>query len=230
MHRVLAAILVAILATACGRTRTSGFFEGPLIGTSQHPPEQHAGIALQTAAVTDTLVNSTFDNVVERPFGDNCPFEIYSGALQIDNSHLSDPLVLLSVAGLQEDGTVSADFELREAASHCVVGLVLRADDNADFLLAGVNSRGQYTIQQCIGGLWAPVMGLESFESSRLLPWDPGRISLTAEVHGCYVDLLVNGQLIQVVKAALPVLGQVGVFVDGYTWAALDRFSVVPLD
>jgi hypothetical protein len=228
MKRLIVPLMLA-LVSACGPTRTSGFFSGPLL---DHDDRQDTltTVSVRTVSVSDTLVNCAFDNVAERPFGDNCPFETYSGALQIDNSSSPDPVVLLSTAGLQEDGTVEAGFVIREGASHCVVGLVLRADDSSSFLLAAVNSRGQYAIQQCIRGLWSPVMGLEAFESSRLLPWDPERLALTAEVHGNYVDFYVNGQLIQVVRAALPLLGQVGVFVDGYVWAALDRFSVVPLD
>jgi hypothetical protein len=226
-------ILVLFLIAACGQPRTAGFFSGPILSGGTPPqtgPDEHPDLSVQSVPVSDTLVNCTFDNVLERPFGDNCPFETYSGALQIDNSSQPDPVVLLSTSGLQEDGTISADFRIREGASHCVVGLVMRADDEASFLLAGVNSRGQYTIQQCTRGLWSPVMGMEAFESSRLLPWDPDRLSLLVEVHDTYADLYVNGLLIQVVKAAMPVLGQVGVFVDGYVWAELDRFSVVPLD
>jgi len=224
------AILSAVLLTvACGPARTSGFFSGPLLDNSRQPVQQ-TPISVQQVSVSDTLVNCTFDNVAQRPFGDNCPYETYSGALQIDNSAKSDPVVLLSTAGLQRDGTVEADFQIREGAAHCVVGLVLRADDDADFLLAAVNSRGQYTIQQCTRGMWSPVMGLEAFESSRLLSWDPPRLAVTAEIHGDYVDLFVNGQLIQVVRTSMPALGQVGVFVDGYVWAALDRFLVVPAE
>ncbi len=150
--------------------------------------------------------------------------------MHIDNHAFDEPVLLMSTAALQKDGLVEASFDIVESRSHSVAGLVLRAEDEESFLLAGANSRGQYTIQRCMRGLWIPVMGLDPFESSRLLPFDPDRMVLSAEVHGTYVDFYVNGQLIQVVKTSLPVMGQVGVFVDGRMSVDLDRFTVVPFE
>jgi hypothetical protein len=148
--------------------------------------------------------------------------------MHIDNSIFSDPVILLSTAGLVDDGLVEAQFDLLDAATHCVVGLVVGAESIEDFLLLGVNSRGQYTIQRCINGLWLPVMGLDAFESSRLLPYSQPGVEVSAQVHGNYVDLRVNGQLIQVVRTAMPAMGQVGVFIDGYVNTDLDRITVIP--
>lgn len=76
--------------------------------------------------------------------------------------------------------------------------------------------------------MWLPVMGLDSFESSRLLPYNQPGVELSALIHGNYIDLRVNGQLIQVVRTAMPAMGQVGVFIDGYVNTNLDRLTVVP--
>ncbi len=77
--------------------------------------------------------------------------------------------------------------------------------------------------------MWIPVMGLDTFQSSRLLPYRMEQVELTAEVHGNYVDLSVNGQLIQVIRTAVPPTGQIGVFIDGGMDVSLDRLTVVPL-
>jgi hypothetical protein len=148
--------------------------------------------------------------------------------MHIDNSVFRSPVILLSTAGLVRDGLVEAQFDEADLLDHSVLGIVLRAEGSDDFLLLGANSRGQYTVQKCINGLWFPVMGMEPFEKSRLLPYDLPGVVLSAEVHGCYVDFRVNGQLIQVVKTALPQLGQIGIFIDAYASASLDRFTVVP--
>src|SRR5512136_779792 len=95
-----AVIPVLFLVSACGPARTSGFFSGAILDHGDVPAVT-TSLTIQQASVSDTLVNCTFDNVVERPFGDNCPFETYSGALQIDNSSSADPVILLSTAGLQ---------------------------------------------------------------------------------------------------------------------------------
>jgi len=176
----------------------------------------------------DTLVNCTFDDILARPFGSLCIYEVYNGAMHIDNSLYSEPIVLLSTAGLLDDGIVEAQFDLVDAPAHCVVGLVLGAESTGDFILLGVNSRGQYTVQKCMNGLWLPVMGLDAFESSRLLPYSLPGVVVSAQLHGNYIDLRVNGQLIQVVRTTMPETGQVGVFVDGYVSTELDRFTVVP--
>jgi hypothetical protein len=84
-------------------------------------------------------------------------------------------------------------------------------------------------VQRCRNGLWIPVMGLDSFEESRLLPYSIRQVELTAEVHGSYTDFSVNGQLIQVVRTQVPPTGQVGVFVDAGMDAELDRITVMPL-
>jgi hypothetical protein len=228
MNRLLIAALALTATLGCGRARTSGFFVGPTIGAQTGYDTSAQPVSVLSAEYTDTLLNCTFDNVIEMPFGDNCRFETYHGALHIDNFGADKPIVLLSIAGLQEDATVEADFDLVDTPPQAVVGLVLRAQDTANFLLAGVNSRGQYTIQQCMNGMWVPVMGLEPFESSRLLPFDQGSMLLTAEVHGSYVDFSVNGQLIQVIRTGIPPAGQIGVFVDAYSDVALDRLTVVP--
>jgi hypothetical protein len=228
MNRLLIAALAVPLALACGRPRTSGFFVGPTIGAQTSHDTSAQPVTVLSAEFTDTLLNCTFDNVIEMPFGDNCRFETYHGALHIDNYGSAEPIVLLSTAGLQKDATVEADFDLVDTPPQAVVGLVLRAQDASNFLLAGVNSRGQYTVQQCLNGMWIPVMGLEPFESSRLLPFDQGSMLLTAEVHGSYVDFSVNGQLIQVIRTAVPPAGQIGIFVDAYSDVALDRLTVVP--
>ncbi len=148
--------------------------------------------------------------------------------MHIDNSIFPDPVILLSTAGLIDDGLVEAQFDLVDAPSHCVVGLVLGVESARTFLLVGVNSRGQYTIQKSINGLWLPVMGQDAFESSRLLPYSQPGVEVSALIHGNYIDLRVNGQLIQVVRTTMPALGQVGIFVDGYVNTNLDRITVVP--
>jgi hypothetical protein len=223
--------LLLLLSTGCG-TRTTGFFAG-LPGSGSRPDStyyQTSGTYLNVAAwpdAADTLLNCTFESVLDEPFGP-CPYEVYNGALHIDNSVFAAPVVLLSTGGLLDNGLVEAQFDLVEADLQSVVGVVLGAESAQDLLLLGVNSRGQYTVQKCMNGMWIPVMGLEAFESSRLLPYSLPGVTVSAEVNGCYVDLRVNGQLIQVVRTALPALGQVGVFVDSYTEAELDRFTVVP--
>ena len=225
-------ILALLTAAGCGETRTTGFFAGlSTSGTGTDPtytPDQGMIYLTTSPDAIDTLLNCTFDSVLDEPFGPYCPYEVYNGAMHIDNSVFPSPAVLLSTAGLLDDGIVEAQFDLVDAAPQNVVGLVLAAGSTEDLLLLGVNSRGQYTIQKCVNGLWLPVMGLDAFESSRLLPYSLPGVSVCAEVHGSYVDLRVNGQLIQVVRTTLPPMGQVGVFVDSYTEAELDRFTVVP--
>jgi len=108
------------------------------------------------------------------------------------------------------------------------VGLVLRAADEQNFVLLGVNSRGQYTIQECRNGMWFTVMGLQSFERSRLLPFSMPSVELSAQVHGSYIDFFVNGQLIQVVRLRMPAMGVAGVFADAGIRVELDRFTVIP--
>ena len=225
-------ILAVIAATACGPPQTSGFFVGATTGISPvvysettAVPDGLAGVGSEP---TDTLVNCTFDDVLAVPFGRPSPYEVYHGAMHIDNSVFRDPVVLLSNAGLIRDGLVEVQFDDVDLLEHSVLGIVLRAGESDNFLLLGANSRGQYTIQKCINGLWFPVMGMEPFEKSRLLPYDLPGVVLTAEVHGNYVDFRVNGQLIQIVKTVLPQLGQVGIFIDAYASASLDRFTVVP--
>lgn len=223
--KTLSSLLAIILLSSCGSQRTAGFFSGPLIGREPSVPPAET---VSAPGVTDTLLNCSFDDVLDAPFGAGCPFEIYHGGMHADNSASSDPVVLLSTAALMGDGLVEAVFEVDRTKPHSVLGLVIRAEDEDSFLLAGVNSRGQYTIQRCLRGMWTPVMGLDSFETSRLLPFDPERVVVSAEIHGNYVDFSVNGQLVQVVRTTLPVMGQTGVFVDGWTSAILDRFTVVP--
>lgn len=225
---ILASLSLVTLLTSCGSSQTSGFFAGPLVG--REPYSSDTSPAATSPTAEDTLLNCTFDDVLDAPFGPGCRFEIYHGGLHIDNSASTDAALLLSTAALLRDGMVEAVFEVDRSMPHSVLGLVLRAEDDDTFLLAGVNSRGQYTVQRCLGGLWTPVMGLDPFESSRLLPFDPERVVLTAEIHGNYVDFSVNGQLLQVVRTTVPVMGQAGVFVDGWTSAVLDRFTVVPMD
>ncbi|MCK5034561.1 MAG: hypothetical protein KAS73_01620, partial [Candidatus Sabulitectum sp.] len=180
-------------------------------------------------APDDTLLNCSFQRVLDRPFGPDVPYDVYNGALHIDNHYFNEPVVLLSTSGLLADGIVQAVFNVTDAQSHSVVGLVLRADGVENFLLLGVNGRGQYTIQRCLNGLWIPVMGLDVFESSRLLPYRLNEVELTAEVHGNYTDFSVNGQLVQVVRTIIPPTGQIGVFVDARVNADLDRITVMPL-
>ncbi len=223
--RVTAVLLPLFLAAGCGTTRTSGFFAGlPSSGSG----EGATGSVVTVPEATDTLVSCTFEDVLATPFGASCPYEVYNGAMHVDNSVFDEPVVLLSTAGLLEDGLVEAQFDLVDASAHAVVGLVLAAESPEDFLLLGVNSRGQYTVQVCRSGLWLPVMGMEPFESSRLLPYSLPGVLVSATVHGNYVDLRVNGQLVQVVRTHMPATGQVGVFVDGGVDAALDRLTVVP--
>ncbi|MBN1435410.1 hypothetical protein JW921_11675 [Candidatus Fermentibacterales bacterium] len=218
--------LLALLVSGCGETRTSGFFEGHTIGVTFESP---AATGPAMVIGSDTLANWTFDDPLQMPFGRSCPVEIYHGACNFDNSAFAEPLVALCTAGLLRDGLVEAQFDLVSAPSHAVLGLVLRAADTENFLLLGVNSRGQFTVQKCINGLWFPVMGLEAFETSRLLPYNLPGLCVSAEVHGNYVDFRVNGQLVTVVRTSMPAVGQVGVFVDGYVDAALDRLTVIPV-
>lgn len=234
MRRIylISAALLLIL-TACGQTeQTTGFFVGAI---SESAPEAVAAAAgasaveQQAPAPDDTLLNCSFQDVLDRPFGSNIRYDVYGGALHITNGYFDSPVVLLSTAGLMEDGLVQAKFNITDAPSHAVCGLVLRASGPDDFLLLGVNGRGQYTVQRCRNGLWIPVMGLDIFETSRLLPYSIDEVEITAEVHGCYADLSVNGHLIQVVRTSVPPTGQIGVFVDAGMDAELDRISVMPL-
>jgi len=225
-------VILALVSSACGPPQTSGFFAGAITGASPALEPGQSGVPDGLTGIgpepSDTLVNCTFDDVLATPFGSPCPYEVYHGAMHIDNSAFRNPVILLSSAGLVRDGLVEVEFSEADLLDHCVLGIVLRAEGSDNYLLLGANSRGQYTVQQNVNGIWFPVMGMEPFEKSRLLPYDlPGAV-LTAEVHGNYVDFSVNGQLIQVVRTAMPQLGQVGVFVDGYTSTALDRFTVVP--
>ena len=233
LHPAVPVVLLAsvLILSGCGETRTSGFFAG--LSSTHTPAADTTGIYTATAAATspavdDTLMNCTFDNILSEPFGSFCYYEVYNGSMHIDNSVLSDPVILLSTAGLIDDGLVEAQFDLVDAPSHCVVGLVVGAGSTLDFLLLGVNSRGQYTIQRSINGLWLPVMGLDPFESCRLLPYSQPGVEVSALIHGNYIDLRVNGQLIQVVRTTMPAMGQVGIFVDGYVNTNLDRITVVP--
>jgi hypothetical protein len=230
--RRLYPIFAAALLLACGKTeQTSGFFVGT-VGSSSgrtQPPSLAQTQDTPARAPEDTLLNCTFSSVLDRPFGPDVPYDVYGGALQIDNRFFDDPVILLSTAGLVRDGTVTAAFNIIDAPAHAVAGIALRADGPNNFLLLGVNGRGQYTIQRCINGLWIPVMGLDAFETSRLLPYRLGQVEITALVHGSYTDLIVNGQLIQVVRTTVPPLGQIGVFVDGRMRVELDRITVVPL-
>jgi hypothetical protein len=141
-------------------------------------------------------MNCTFEDMTATPFGEDCPFEVYHGYMHIDNSGFRDPVILLSRAALMSDGIIEAVFEPVTSQPHSVVGLVIRAENDESFLLAGVNSRGQYTVQRCLRNMWSPVMGLDPFESSRLIGFDQDRVTVTAEVHGNYVDISINGQLI----------------------------------
>jgi len=221
-----------LIISGCGETRTSGFYAG--VSTTHAATADTTGIYTATFSnltspeAKDTLLNCTFNDILTQPFGSSCYYEVYNGSMHIDNSIFEEPVVLLSTAGLVDDGLVEAQFDLVNAASHCVVGVVVGAESTEDFLLLGANSRGQYTVQRCINGLWVPVMGLDTFESSRLLPYSQPGVEISALVHGNYVDLRVNGQLIQVVRTTMPAIGQVGVFVDGYVNTNLDRITVVP--
>ncbi len=223
-------IISALLLMACGSTeQTTGFFVGATSTTPVSSGTTVVSVDVPAPAPDDTLLNITFQRVLDRPFGPNIPYDVYNGALHIDNNYFNEPVVLLSTAGLVQDGLVQAVFNVTEARAHSVVGLVLRADGPNNYLLLGVNGRGQYTIQRCLNGLWIPVMGLDVFESSRLLPYRLSEVELTAEVHGNYTDFSVNGQLIQVVRTTIPPTGQIGVFVDAKVNADLDRITVIPL-
>jgi hypothetical protein len=233
LHPVVIALFLALVLviSGCGETRTSGFFAG--LSSTHTPTFDTSGVYTATTFTTspevaDTLMNCTFDYILAEPFGSSCYYEVYNGSMHIDNSNFSEPVILLSTAGLIDDGLVEAQFDLVDAPSHCVVGLVVGAESTRNFLLLGVNSRGQYTIQRSINGLWLPVMGLDAFESSRLLPYSQPGVEVSALIHGNYIDLRVNGQLIQVVRTIMPALGQVGIFVDGYVNTNLDRITVVP--
>ena len=234
---LIPALSIILLFAACGSTeQTSGFFVGTTTSTasltvSETIEQSTVQQSLDTPAPMpdDTLLNCSFTRVLDRPFGTDISYDVYNGALHIDNYYFDDPVVLLSSAGLVKDGLVQASFVVTDAPAYSVVGLVLRADGPDNFLLLGVNGRGQYTIQRCINGLWIPVMGLDTFESSRLLPYTLNEVEITAEVHGSYTDFYVNGQLIQVVKTTIPPTGQIGVFVDAKVNADLDRIMVLPL-
>jgi hypothetical protein len=226
-------IVAAVLVMACGSTQqTSGFFVGASPGETATVSAEAVRIASMYEPAPmpdDTLMNCTFQSVLNRPFGPDTHYNVYNGALHINNYHFNEPVVLLSTSGLVKDGLVQAVFNVTDAMPHSVVGLVLRADGNDNFLLLGVNGRGQYTIQRCLNGLWIPVMGLDTFETSRLLPYRLTEVELTAEVHGNYTDFSVNGQLVQVVRTTIPPTGQIGVFVDSKVDADLDRITVIPL-
>ena len=226
-------IIAIMLAMACGSTQqTSGFFVGaPVTDASSTVSEAISQSYLDQAAPApgDTLLNCTFQSVLDRPFGRDLSYDVYNGALHIDNHYFNEPVVLLSTSGLVRDGLVQAVFNVTDAQAHSVIGIVLRADGADNFLLLGVNGRGQYTIQRCLNGLWIPVMGLDVFESSRLLPYRLTEVELTAEVHGNYTDFSVNGQLVQVVRTSIPPTGQIGVFIDAKVNADLDRITVMPL-
>ncbi len=232
MNKIYAITVTAILLFAgCGSTeQTSGFFVGSISGTAAATPaDTTEAFERQAPAPDDTLLNCSFDSPLDRPFGANLRYDTWGSALHIDNGYFDSPVVLLSTAGLVEDGLVQAVFSITDAPSHAVCGVVLRASGPEDFLLMGVNGRGQYTVQLCRNGMWMPVMGLDAFESSRLLPWSLTEVEISVEVHGCYADLSVNGQLIQVVKTSVPPTGQIGVFIDERMNADLDRITVMPL-
>jgi len=223
-------LILLPLVASCGRdSRTSGFFAGAIRGVPPTAGQPSPDDVPPTPLVPgDTLVNCLFDSSLDRPFGQYVPYETYGGALQIDNLPGIEPVVLLSTAGLVRDGMVEARFNLVEAPLHSVVGLVLRAADERNFVLLGVNSRGQYTVQECRNGMWFTVMGLGSFERSRLLPFSMPSVELSAQVHGSYIDFFVNGQLIQVVRLRMPAMGVAGVFIDAGIRVELDRFTVIP--
>lgn len=228
-YLVPALLALILVSNSCGRqARTSGFFTGGITGAYQSGIPESADASLLPLVPSDTLVNCLFTGPQDRPFG-SIPFQVYGGALQIHNDYGSEPVVLLSDAGLLRDGVVEARFNLVDAPLHTVVGIVLRAADERNFVLLGVNSRGQYTVQEYRNGLWYTVMGLGSFERSRLLPFSMPSVELSALVHGSYVDLSVNGQLIQVVRLRMPALGVAGVFVDAGIRVELDRFTVIPI-
>ncbi len=233
MTRIYLIFTALLLITACGQTeQTSGFFVGAISESATETvsaASQVSSSEQQAPAPDDTLLNCTFQNVLDRPFGSNLRYDVYGGALHITNGYFDSPVVLLSTAGLIDDGIVQAQFNITDAPSHAVCGLVLRASGPEDFLLLGVNGRGQYTVQRCRNGLWIPVMGLDIFETSRLLPYSIDQVELTAEVHGSYTDLSVNGHLIQVVRTSVPPTGQIGVFIDSEMDAELDRILVMPL-
>ncbi|MCK4806054.1 MAG: hypothetical protein KAT09_00335 [Candidatus Aegiribacteria sp.] len=233
LHPAVTALFLSsvLVLSGCGETRTSGFFAGlstTRTATSDTSYIYTAATFSTSPEAEDTLMNCTFTDILAKPFGSTCHYVVYNGSMHIDNSVFPEPVVLLSTAGLVDDGLVEAQFDLVDSPSHCVVGLVVGAESTRSFLLLGVNSRGQYTIQRCINGLWLPVMGLDIFESSRLLPYSQPGVEVSALVHGNYIDLRVNGQLIQVVRTSMPALGQVGIFVDGYVNTNLDRITVVP--
>lgn len=217
------------LLPSCGRqARTSGFFAGGLTGASPAREAVSDGMPATPLVPGDTLVNCLFDSPIGTPFGPSIPYDVYGGALQIDNRPGGEPVVMLGEAGLVRDGMIEARFNIVDAPLHSVVGLVLRAADEENFVLLGVNSRGQYTVQECRNGMWFTVMGLDTFERSRLLPFSMPSIELSALVHGSYIDFFVNGQLVQVVRLRMPAMGVAGVFVDAGIRVELDRFTVVP--
>lgn len=229
-YQVQTACALVLLLSSCGRqARTSGFFTGGLTGLQAGGSQAMPDETPTPMIPGDTLVNCVFESPLDRPFGPDLPYEVYGGALQIDNRPADEPVVLLSDAGLLRDGMVEARFNLVDAPLHSVVGIVLRAADEQNYVLLGVNSRGQYTVQECRNGLWFTVMGLGSFEGSRLLPYSMPSVELSAIVHDSYVDLSVNGQLIQVVRLRMPPLGVAGVFVDSGIRVELDRFTVMPV-
>lgn len=218
---------IIIFTTGCGTAKTSGFFSGPTTGTTFETDVASIPVEFDSA---DTLVNWTFNDPLTRPFGSDFPGEIYHGAVHFNNSVFSEPLLALSTAGLLKDGLVEIQFDIVEAPSHSIIGLILRADGEDNLMLFGVNSRGQYTVQKRLNGMWFPVMGLDAFETSRLLPYNLPGVCISAELHGNYIDFRVNGQLIQVVRTTIPATGQVGVFIDGYVNASLDRLIVIPAE
>ena len=177
-------IFASVLLFGCGQTeQTSGFFVGTTSGRASETVTEAIYTPLQEVQAPspdDSLLNCSFERVLDRPFGHDIPYDVYGGALHLDNGYFDDPVILLTTAGLLKDGIVQAEFNITDAPPHAVCGIVLRASGPDDFLLLGVNGRGQYTIQRCRNGLWIPVMGLDSFEESRLLPYHIDQVELTA--------------------------------------------------
>lgn len=252
---IVVILFILIVVPGCGQKQTSGFFAGfgdsgdaetPVLEEqTETMPEDTATSEIEDAAaaaatvtpravledtVEDTLVNCTFESVLDSPFGADCSYRIYNNALHIDNSSVYEPVVLLSTGGLLDDGLIEAVFDIQEAPSNSVIGVVISGGSASRFILLGVNSRRQFTVQRMSGGYWIPLMGMEPFESSNLLSPTPATVSISLFVHGSYVDFSVNGQLITVVKTALPLIGQAGVFVDSQVDVDLTRFTVVPAD
>lgn len=250
---ILVILLISVMTTGCGQKQTSGFFAGfGDAGTSEtvvqeelteapiaqveepeveEVQETTASVVIPTpVSVEDTLINCRFESVLDSPFGADCSYRIYNEALHIDNSNMYEPVVLLSSGGLLDNGLIEAVFDIQEAPSNSVIGLVISSGSTDRFILFGINSRGQFTVQRMINGYWIPLMGMEPFETSRLLLPTPGTVLVSLFVHGSYIDFSVNGQLISVIKTDLPTLGQAGLFVDSQVDVDLTRFTVVPAD